>query len=252
MKIVTYNMRCIWDGSDGVNSFLHRAYMVYEKLSAEKPDIVSFQEVREEHAAYLEKMFPEYLLIGHGRLEDYSGEGVYTAIRRETMMLSASEITWLSETPYLPASRFPEQSECPRVVLMTLVRERASGRMIRVYNLHLDHISENARRLGMQCVLDRVTEEQKKFPTETVILGDFNARPDSVAIELCRAYPLVDLTDKIEATFHGFGTRDPEIKIDYIFASEKLASAMVSCEAWTECKHGIWLSDHYPVSAVFH
>lgn len=45
MKVVTYNLSCDWDSCDGINSFIHRAGMIYERLDAEMPDIIAFQEV---------------------------------------------------------------------------------------------------------------------------------------------------------------------------------------------------------------
>ena len=251
MKIATYNLRCVWDGGDGVNSFIHRAWMVYEKIKTETPDVIAFQEVCAEHAAFLEKMLsPEYLLLGHGRLKDYSGEGVYTAIKRDSMILSSMDIFWLSPTVYEPGSRFEEQSTCPRTCLMTLLREKATGTMLRVYNLHLDHSSESARRLGMECTLCRVREDAAKADAEIVILGDFNAYPDSVAISLCKAYPLVDVTSEIPASFHAYGKRNPTVKIDYIFLSDGLANRVLEASAWTDERNGIYLSDHYPISVV--
>ena len=122
--------------------------------------------------------------------------------------------------------------------------------MLRVYNLHLDHISESARRLGMECALRRVREDATKADAEIVILGDFNARPDSAAISLCKTYPLIDVTSEIPASFHDFGKRNPPVKIDYIFLSDGLASRVSEVSAWTDERNGVYLSDHYPISAV--
>ena len=47
MKIVTFNLDCCWDGAEGINSFIHRAGMIYERINAEKPDIIAFQEGRQ-------------------------------------------------------------------------------------------------------------------------------------------------------------------------------------------------------------
>ena len=125
--------------------------------------------------------------------------------------------------------------------------------MIRVYDVHLDHIESDAKAQGMQVVLDKIAEDQQKIPAETILLGDFNEQPDGLAITYInerKDMKLVDITAEIPATWHDFGKLDPGIKIDYIFTSEGLAGMVQSVEVWNDYRNGIYLSDHYPVSAV--
>lgn len=247
MKIVTYNLRCVWNG-DGINSFIHRVGLIYEKIQEEKPDIIAFQEVVEKQAEFLERMFPEYAFAGHGRLEDYSGEGLYTAVRKDTCMLASVEVFWLSPTIYVPASRFEDQSPCPRTCVVTLVRHKETGKMLRVYNVHLDHVGPKARIDGMQCVLDKVKVDEARGKAEIVVLGDFNEKPEGGAVTLCNEYPLHEVTKEITGTFHNYGKIE-DAKIDYIFVSEGLNTGLKKTEAWTDQKNGIFLSDHYPLCA---
>ena len=44
IKIVTFNLRCVWNGVDAQNSFVHRAGLIWEKVNEEKPDVIAFQE----------------------------------------------------------------------------------------------------------------------------------------------------------------------------------------------------------------
>ena len=39
IKIVSFNLRSQYTG-DGINAFVHRAGLIYEKIKQEKPDIV--------------------------------------------------------------------------------------------------------------------------------------------------------------------------------------------------------------------
>jgi endonuclease/exonuclease/phosphatase family metal-dependent hydrolase len=253
MKIVTFNVRCSWS-SDGINSFIHRAGMIYEKIREEAPDVVAFQEIREKHLALLERMMPEYTFCGQLRNADYGGEGLYTAIRTDRLQVLGMETFWLSPTPYVAGSRYEHQSDCPRICVMTQVRNKKSGQILRIYNLHLDHKDEEARVLGMKSVLDYVTAQNQKTELPAVILGDFNAKPNSEAIALCRAYEgglLTDLTEEIPSTFHNFGRMTTDCKIDYIFVSPTLAEACTGVTVWADVHDGIYLSDHYPVSAEF-
>ena len=56
IKIVTYNLRCIWKG-DGINGFIHRAGMIFDKINAELPDIIAFQEAIPKHIEFLKTAF---------------------------------------------------------------------------------------------------------------------------------------------------------------------------------------------------
>ena len=105
----------------------------------------------------------------------------------------------------------------------------------------------------MQVVLDKIAEDKKKLPAETILLGDFNEQPDGLAITYINQYKdmkLVDVTAEIPATWHDFGKLNPGIKIDYIFTSEGLADKVQKVEVWDDYRNGIYLSDHYPVSAI--
>ena len=101
MKIVTFNLRHVYDG-DGINSLAHRAVLIYDKIKEEKPDVVAFQEMREKPLEVFEQLFGnEYIFAGQLREENYSDEGLYTMIRKESMQLLGFETIWLSPTPYV-------------------------------------------------------------------------------------------------------------------------------------------------------
>ena len=247
MKIVTFNIRCLYIG-DGINSFIHRAGIIYDTITREKPDVIAFQEFKDHHLTMLSRLLPEYDYIGHFRDADYGGEGVYTAVRRDTCHVLGSENVWLSPTPYVPGSRFENQSTCPRTVLQTQILHKESGRVFRVFNTHLDHAVEEARVLGMKAALSFVDECQAKRELPFVLLGDFNAEPDSETIALLRTRSdMRDVTEDVTTTFHDFGKRS--WKIDYIYLSHDLVDSVVSVTPWTDERDGIYLSDHYPVCA---
>lgn len=257
MKIVTYNVRCVWkdDGPDGTNGFINRAGMAYEKISEEMPDVIGFQECHADHVNFLKRVFPEYLFLGHFRNADYDGEGVFTAFLKDKYDLLAYETFWISPTPYVSGSRFKIQSDCPRTCVMTQIRCKKTGEIIRILNLHLDHISDEARVHGMDMIMDKIDEYNAKAEYPTVILGDFNARPESSVIKLCNSR-FTDVTANLPVTFHNYGRGSESnngkgVKIDYIFVSDELAKRAKNTVIWDECIGGIYLSDHYPVCAEF-
>lgn len=248
MKLVTYNLSCDWNSCDGINSFIHRAGMIYEKINTEMPDILAFQEVIPKSLEFLKRVCPDYDFYGQFRTENFDGEGLYTAVRKELYEVTAFEAFWLSPHPYEPGSRFEEQSECPRVCIVTDVRNRKNGFRMRIFNVHLDHISDVARVLGMQCVLEKAVEYQKKLSLPMAILGDFNAYVQSGPIQVCEEYGFWDAAADQKCTYHEFGKR--EEKLDYIFLSKELQESVKESFIWDEARNGIYLSDHYPTGIL--
>jgi endonuclease/exonuclease/phosphatase family metal-dependent hydrolase len=126
-----------------------------------------------------------------------------------------------------------------------------SGRKLRICNVHLDHRSDEARVLGTRLLLREIEIDNGVNPLETVILGDMNARPDFSTIDEFRgsALGLTDLTEKIDVSFHAFGSK--AAKIDYVFATGSLSEDYVSSRIWDDVHSGIYLSDHYPIEVSF-
>ena len=245
LKIATYNLRCVYN-KDGINSFIHRAVLAADKIEDEKPDVIGFQEITPKNLTVMEKLLPEYSFVGQFRSASFDTEGLYVAVRKESCMLLGFESVWLSPTPYVPGSRFEDQSHCPRICVQAKIRHIESGKIFRVFNIHLDHISESARVLGISSVFEFIDSFNDGAPI--ALLGDFNAHPDSDTVALCNARKgLRDVTANIPTTFHNYGKTSE--KIDYIYLSGELADSVAEVNAWTDEINGIYLSDHYPVCA---
>lgn len=248
-KIVTFNIRNVWD-REGKNSFIHRVGMIYDKVNKERPDVIAFQEVLQPHVTLLERIFPDYEFHGQFRNKDFSGEGVYTAVKRSAWQVIASEAFWISPTPYVPGTIFECQSEYPRVCGVVQIRNKENGKMFRIFNIHLDHISDEARIAGIRCVIEMMDKFNEKANVPSIILGDFNAEPNSDTIKYCNEYDgthICDLTSTLPVTFHNWGT--DEQKIDYIYVTGGIEKALTNVGIWDQCHDGIYFSDHYPVFA---
>ena len=137
-----------------------------------------------------------------------------------------------------------KQSDCPRICQIVTLREKKTGKLFRVFNVHLDHISEEARVLGMGAALEAIEKENQKLALPLFLLGDMNAYPESEAIKNAKSV-LVDLTENSGATYHEFGHKEEEI--DYIFTDTQTAKNPWQCTRVERMEHGIYLSDHYPV-----
>lgn len=249
LKILTFNIRCSYDG-DGINSFIHRSGFIIDKINGERPHIICFQEVTDKIRLFLNEALTDYIIVGHGREKNYDGEGISIAYRKDCMILHSLEHFWLSPTPFVPASRYEEQSRYPRICTVAGLKHVDCRTPIRVYGVHLDNISDKARALGMEQLLNKLSQDNAEVAYPFVLLGDFNSEPQGKAIERCnnsQAPKMVDVTTN-EPTFHGFGKCAR--KIDYIFFDADTAQCVRNVQRWTEQRDGIYLSDHYPISCT--
>lgn len=250
MKIVSFNLRCDVK-IDELNMFRNRKGLILEKIDAEQPDVVGFQEMLPSMRNYLIKHLPEYQFVGRSRSEDFTGEHMDVAFRRDKYDLMSLDCFWLSPTPDVPGSRYDQQSNCPRIVTATVLREIKHNTMFRFINTHLDHIGEQARVLGIKQIIKYIAEQNKKFKLPFFLTGDFNALPDSDTIKCCyesKDPEMTELSSSIKGvTYHGYGTVTDSYKIDYIFCDKETAKNNYSATLWDDCNYGLYLSDHYPV-----
>ena len=239
MKLVTFNLR-MDTPEDGLHRFLYRREAIVERIRREGPDILGFQEALPEMYAYLRRELPEYTFLGHGRSEDYQGEANPIAYRTERFALKAYSTRWLSPTPRIPGSRFPEdQSICPRIFVTAELYDRQEGSVFRVVNTHLDHEGPIARKRALALIAGQIPVD-----LPTVLMGDFNCPPEDVALESLKGR-FRDMSEEIPLTFHcfeGYYNWNTD-KIDYIFATKEFQKT--ACDIWAN--EEICLSDHYPV-----
>ena len=247
IKAVTFNLRMENPG-DGINYFFNRTPLILDKIQRESPDIICFQEATVRILAWLRASLSEYTVVGIGRGADFTDEANPIAFRKDRFELFGLDQFWLSPTPEIPGSRYADQSTCPRICTAATFRPTGEGRLIRVYNTHLDHVGRGARLLGMRSVLERIGRDRARMRSPIILTGDFNAEPDEECIAELSAYSnrmLADATAAVPITFHNFGRKEGNGKIDYIFTD---AAIVDPAAIWDDRRDGIWLSDHYPIA----
>ena len=248
-KIVSFNLR--YDTPhDGAQQFPHRLPFILETLRREAPDVIGFQEALQHMREALRDALPEYYFVGGGRDEDRFGECSLVAFRKEKFNLNECMTFWLSPTPDLPGSRFPEdQSDCPRACTMVCLTDTGNGKTFALYDLHTDHEGKISRLRASRELLERIALDSGRRRIPYLLTGDFNAGPESPEIRCLLDAGLRDLAAGSGPTFHSFGRENPpeRWKIDYIFAPAEVRCA--GYWLWTEKKGDLFLSDHYPVAA---
>ncbi|MCS6843117.1 MAG: endonuclease/exonuclease/phosphatase family protein [Caldilineales bacterium] len=145
-------------------------------------------------------------------------------------------------------------------------------RTLSLYVTHLDHRSEAVRLTQLSAALQWTVRDRGR---PHVLMGDFNAlapgdyadRPDALAAlaqDLDHRHMVSDgmqvVPRLLKAKYVDAGARRPgvpdptypaqapQVRIDYIFLSEPLAPALISCQTWQTDETAL-ASDHLPVLA---
>lgn len=168
--------------------------------------------------------------------------------RPDKWTLIRDSTIWLSESPDKPSRGW--DAACNRVITMGIF-QNGHGDTIQVYNTHLDHIGEEARKGSVDIITELFHLRNKIWPF--YLIGDFNFTPDHPLYGRLSSI-LTDATDNEhpEGTFNGFNLDAfPDSRIDYIFY-DRLSSISISSEVLhPKTKTSLQLSDHFPVKARF-
>jgi endonuclease/exonuclease/phosphatase family metal-dependent hydrolase len=251
LNVMSFNIR-YGTASDGENAWPERRDMVIRLIGRENPDIIGTQEALRFQLDEIRRSLPQYGEAGVGR-DDGREAGEYAAIlfRTERFELLGSGTFWLSATPD-SAGSMTWGNRVTRICTWARLRDRQTGRRFSVWNVHLDHESQNARLRGVQLMLQRM--QRREGRSEPIILtGDFNAGEQNPAVVEVRLAGFRDTFREAHAsattagTFHAFRGDSTGDKIDYVFVP--LGSATLDARILRDHDNGRYPSDHFPVVA---
>jgi endonuclease/exonuclease/phosphatase family metal-dependent hydrolase len=179
-NLATFNVRCTSPSDRGTRFWTNRFPRVVKVIDRRRFDIVGMQELTPKQRQYLDAALgDDWGRVGLGRMPDDTGESQTIYYRRSRFECLATDTFWLSETPRVPGSK-SWNSACSRNCTWGLFRDRKTGRRFRYYNTHLDHVSNEARVMGMRVLL---AEMRRLSQGETVFLtGDMNAHYKNVPV----------------------------------------------------------------------
>lgn len=260
MVVMTFNVLCAlctgefdpWD--DRV------AYMA-DTIERHAPDLIGLQEVltAEEVEQIRGSLATEYATLFYTtRVGDYADALIlYRPDRFEPI---EHGFYWLSPTPDTPFSTgFADGFQLARLVVWARMTDLPSGQEILFATTHFDNNSPS-QELSAPLLLER-TAMLGGGELPTVVVGDFNARPDEPAYEILtqgengRGFHFDDVFDlartwSIASNERPAPVYDPAGRIDHIF----VAGAPWQSTWWTVDIHaygesGMYVSDHFAMAA---
>ncbi|HRO70766.1 MAG TPA: endonuclease/exonuclease/phosphatase family protein [Chitinophagaceae bacterium] len=264
-RVLSCNIRVALDEDEtkGVG-WSSRKNICIEIIKDKNADIICLQEVLKVQAEDFRKSFPSYQLFGFDGPEmDMHATG-YHGIAKNPILFSNSRYHllgggtyWLSETPLVAGSKSWDTARARHVNWVRL-REKSSDRELRVINLHLDHVSGEAKIRQAKMVV----EESAQYPPgfAQIMAGDFNTRHDSRVFDPVRkggwleAYETIHGAGEAGYTGHKFqGTTYEKAaskgRIDFIWYKGKLKTS--ASTIIRDSKEGKFPSDHFFMQADF-
>ena len=247
LPLLTFNIRYA-NPDDGPNRWQFRRDTVAEVIGKNSL-LAGLQEVLASQLDDLKKRLPEWEFFSRTReAVDGDGEACPIAWHKPSLEKLDGGTFWLSESPEVPGSKSWESS-LPRICTWAKLRHRQTANVFHFFNLHLDHRSAPAREKAALLIAERTA----KVEGPTIVLGDFNAAPDSPPL---RAFakeagwtrlPATAADGAGPGTGNGWRADGPYSVIDHILIRNAKADHPVVLRPKTP--QGGWASDHFPVKA---
>lgn len=245
--VMTFNVRCYSPTDLFKKSWFYRADLVVDVIEKNAPDVIAFQEVAPMHVKFLKDRLKGYSFVNAYRTQKGAKEGLMIAYRTNAFEVVEEGYFWISETPEKESKDWG--TAFPRIAVYATLKSVKSGKVVTVMDVHLDHVSAEARKEGMRVLL----EQKAKLNMESLILlGDMNDYDDSLMYAKAIEGGLRDAKLIAEnsyvgsgATYQGFGSKLDGRRIDYFFLTPDLEVS--SYAVIDETYDGVYPSDHFPL-----
>ena len=248
ITVISYNIR-MGEAKDGTNSWEYRYPASAMMIEDQKPDVFGIQEAFDYQVRYMDEYCEGYKCVGVGR-EDGKSKGEHMSIfynSKKIKMLKWGTY-WLSETSDEPSKGW--DAACMRTATWTLMKDKKSGKKFYYVNTHLDHVGVEARKKGLELIVNKIKEMNKEgYPM--ILTGDFNTKPDNHILDGLNSMMLSARNTAVKTdngiTYNGWGKGGSVI--DYIYYSGFTACTLfeVITKPYME---RTYISDHFPIKAV--
>lgn len=261
IKVVSFNLRKD-SKHDKCNRWMNRKELAASYIKDSGASIIGVQELLPAMKKDIETLLGGYSVLGLGRKKNLTNEHSDIIIKDDDMDVQFYKTFWLSKYPEKFGSR-SYFAIFPRICTVAEVELKQSGRRIRVFNTHFDHICWLSRELGVDIIMRYMSEYQKRDPLPVILMGDFNAKPDSKPVRKLRenrhgydnirlldVYSVCEERHGLHNTHHGFKgkIKDRKQPIDYIFVSDDFE--VIDSKIDVSKIEGRFPSDHFPITAT--
>lgn len=252
IDVMTFNIR-MDTPRDSINAWPNRAAIVADFVNNQIPDLLGMQEVLWHQYQYLDSALIGYGSVAAGRDDGLrAGEACPVFYRLGRFDRIEDGTFWLSATPDLPGS-VGWGAALTRIATWVRLYDKVQQDTLLFFNTHFDHISDSARVMSSGVLLGMV--RKLVGDNNFVITGDFNARPESLAIERMKegglavdSYLISETPPAGETyTFNGWKDEAGEGRIDYIFVRSGMKA--LTHKTHRVIEERVFISDHWPVTA---
>jgi len=255
INAVTFNIR-YGTADDGPNSWANRKELVFNLLADQAADIIGLQEALDFQVNEIRAALPQYSVVAVGRDDGRKqGESCPIFYRRDRFSRLDSGTFWFSNTPWIAGSKHWGNT-LPRICTWICLKEKKTGKLFYVYNLHLDHQSQLSRQKSVELLAKQIARRPHGAPF--IVMGDFNiGLSDPAMAYLLAGSPLSNqIRDTWQylhpdqtppGTYHAFEGTARGPKIDHILIGPGIEISEVAIDA--RSFNGRWPSDHFLVAA---
>ncbi len=254
LEVWTWNIR-YGSANDGPDHWNERRESVLNLLRESDAQLILLQEAEAFQVDQVNRALPGHAVVSRGRTDGrLAGEHVPILFCSERFSLVAAGTFWHSDTPDQPGSR-SWGNEIPRICTWVRLQSNDGAPPLAVFNLHLDHRSQESRMESIKQVLT-LAEKEVAAGHRVIIGGDLNAADSNPlhreledhAVPWTNAHRSLN-PDDATGTFNGFNPERVDGQpIDFIYIGPGL-KALESEILLDRTPSGRWPSDHFPVRA---
>lgn len=239
-------MRRIGREVDRLNTWRYRKWAIVDMLKKYSPDILCLQEDNVIQQKLLAKQLNmDFVGKYSGYAKGHGTNECNSILFKKNIKLITQDFFWLGKNQK-KQSQFDGQSKYYRILIYSKLK-LPGGKIIKVFNTHLDHIEE-VRIKSIEIIKDKINTKDKY-----ILCGDFNTNMEKSSMILLDRY-FNDVTknlrkEKTLLDWAGiFGLR---IKTDYIFSNLKVESSIVIDDTYKGSDNSKrYFSDHKPILSI--
>ncbi len=233
---------------DGPNGWEHRKESIAKFFQQQDPDFIATQEANHFQVDFLARHLSKYEYVGRRNpAPDFWQDNVL--FYKKSIMCVHNSHFFLSQTPYIPSRSFG--SRFPRQATMGLFHINEKPLICIVTHFDFDTPAQMG---AARTIKGQLNSYEAGIPV--ILMGDFNSSPESPCYRWLTAgnndmEPGFQETFKTPypSTFHHFTGKPMTGYIDWILYRGPLK--LITCKVLEGSVDNIYLSDHYPVKAVF-